>query len=89
MFHFVSAVLTLGLVGAYAPSKSVSTASAVALNAKSKSVPFAEQPPALTGKLPGDVGFDPLGLSSIWIEVTPILSLIFPFILVCFAERLE
>jgi len=35
-----------------------------ALNARSKSVPFLEQPPALDGTLPGDVGFDPLGLSS-------------------------
>ena len=40
------------------------------LNAKSKSVPFLDQPPALTGKLPGDVGFDPLGLSSKWADVS-------------------
>lgn len=42
--------------------------SAVLLNARSKSVPFLEQPPALTGTLPGDVGFDPLGLSSLWAD---------------------
>lgn len=39
-----------------------------ALNVKSKSVPFLDQPAALTGKLPGDVGFDPLGLSSLWAD---------------------
>jgi Chlorophyll A-B binding protein len=33
---------------------------------KSKSVPFLEQPSALTGTLPGDVGFDPLNLSGQW-----------------------
>eukprot|EP01038_Epipyxis_sp_PR26KG_P013117 gene13117-17581_t len=37
-----------------------------ALNVRSKSVPFLEQQPALTGKLPGDVGFDPLGLTALW-----------------------
>jgi light-harvesting complex I chlorophyll a/b binding protein 1 len=29
-------------------------------------VPFLEQPPALTGTLPGDVGFDPIGFTSFW-----------------------
>lgn len=41
----------------------------VRLSARSKSVPFLDQPPALSGKLPGDVGFDPLGLSSQWPDV--------------------
>lgn len=40
--------------------------SSVALNVRSKSVPFLDQPTALTGKYPGDVGFDPLGLSNIF-----------------------
>ena len=35
------------------------------ISAKSKAVPFLDQPKALTGKLPGDVGFDPLGLSTL------------------------
>jgi len=29
----------------------------------SKSMPFIQRPPALTGDMPGDVGFDPLGMS--------------------------
>lgn len=41
-------------------------ASATALSAKSKSVPFLEQPAALTGSMPGDVGFDPIGFSGYW-----------------------
>jgi len=36
------------------------------LSVRSKSVPFLDQPKALTGKYPGDVGFDPLGLSNIY-----------------------
>ena len=31
---------------------------------KSKAVPFLDRPPALDGSLPGDVGFDPLGIST-------------------------
>lgn len=31
---------------------------------KSAAVPFLPKPAALTGTLPGDVGFDPLGLSN-------------------------
>jgi light-harvesting complex I chlorophyll a/b binding protein 1 len=33
--------------------------------ARSKSLPFLDQPKALDGTLPGDVGFDPLNLSGI------------------------
>jgi len=40
----------------------------LALNARSKSVPFLEQPAALDGKLAGDVGFDPLDLSGKWLD---------------------
>jgi hypothetical protein len=36
------------------------------LNVRSKSVPFLDQPPALKGKLPGEVGFDPLNLTGLW-----------------------
>ena len=43
--------------------------SLTALNVRSKSVPFLEQPVALTGEMPGDVGFDPLNLSSFQADV--------------------
>ena len=43
--------------------------SSTSLNVRSKSVPFLNQQPALDGTLPGDVGFDPLGLSSLWLDV--------------------
>lgn len=35
-----------------------------ALNAKSKALPFIEAPPKLNGDIPGDFGFDPLGISN-------------------------
>jgi hypothetical protein len=67
-------------------------AMATALNVRSKSVPFLDQPPALSGKYPGDVGFDPLGLSSIYSDVSfhvfvklLLLIVVFPWI----SERLE
>lgn len=41
-----------------------------ALSARSKAVPFLDQPAALTGTLPGDVGFDPLNLSGQWSDVS-------------------
>jgi hypothetical protein len=45
-----------------------------ALNAvRSKSVPFAEQPAALDGTLPGDVGFDPLGITGYWSDVSRLM----------------
>ena len=31
---------------------------------KSKAMPFLTQPPNLDGSMPGDVGFDPLGIST-------------------------
>ena len=40
------------------------------LNVRSKSVPFLEQAPALDGKLAGDVGFDPLFITSLWSDVS-------------------
>jgi hypothetical protein len=36
--------------------------------ARSKSIPFLKQPPALTGVLPGDVGFDPVEFTSNWLD---------------------
>eukprot|EP00600_Ochromonadales_sp_CCMP1393_P005847 CAMPEP_0174961582 /NCGR_PEP_ID=MMETSP0004_2-20121128/4323_1 /TAXON_ID=420556 /ORGANISM="Ochromonas sp., Strain CCMP1393" /LENGTH=213 /DNA_ID=CAMNT_0016210049 /DNA_START=117 /DNA_END=758 /DNA_ORIENTATION=- len=47
-------------------AQTTSSRVSTALNVRSKSVPFAEQPPALDGTLAGDVGFDPVGFSSMW-----------------------
>lgn len=63
---FAVVTLLCTLSSALSFSLKSSIRSSIALNAKSKSVPFLEQPPALTGTLPGDIGFDPLGLSSYW-----------------------
>lgn len=52
------------VTGILAVSSKVSRSAAV----KSKSIPFMKQPPALTGTLPGDVGFDPLGFTENWLD---------------------
>lgn len=39
------------------------SSSSTLMMAKSKSLPFLDQPAALDGTMPGDVGFDPLGLT--------------------------
>jgi hypothetical protein len=44
--------------------------SSTPLQAKSPSVPFLEKPPALDGSMAGDVGFDPLGFSNAWLDVS-------------------
>lgn len=36
------------------------------LNARSEAVPFLDQPAALDGSMPGDVGFDPIGFTAMW-----------------------
>lgn len=41
----------------------------VSMMAKSESMPFMDCPPALDGSMAGDVGFDPLGLSSMGIPL--------------------
>lgn len=58
----------LAQVFGFAPSAQsrVSTS----LNARSKSVPFLDQPVGLDGKMPGDVGFDPLNISGNWMDVS-------------------
>jgi len=66
-----AAVLVGALAGASAfqvatPLKgAVRSSSTMQMAARSKSIPFAPQPAALDGTIPGDVGFDPLGLTSI------------------------
>jgi len=68
MIHILTTFCILAVsVVAFAPGKQPTVTSLQGV--RSKSVPFIEQPPALTGKLPGDVGFDPLGLSSLWADV--------------------
>jgi hypothetical protein len=52
----------------FAPSTQIK--SSTALNARSKSVPFLEVQPPLDGKSAGDVGFDPLGLTALWGDVS-------------------
>ena len=64
MFRSFLVVSLLSLVFGFAPSTQIK--SSTALNVKSKSVPFLEQPAALDGKSAGDVGFDPLGLTALW-----------------------
>eukprot|EP00581_Thalassiosira_minuscula_P018255 CAMPEP_0183718502 /NCGR_PEP_ID=MMETSP0737-20130205/11739_1 /TAXON_ID=385413 /ORGANISM="Thalassiosira miniscula, Strain CCMP1093" /LENGTH=202 /DNA_ID=CAMNT_0025948065 /DNA_START=33 /DNA_END=641 /DNA_ORIENTATION=- len=48
---------------AFAPAKVGRTS--VALNEMSKSIPFLTVPEKLDGSMPGDMGFDPMGLSDI------------------------
>lgn len=51
-----------GSFGVKATPQAQSSSSTVMM-AKSKSLPFLDQPAALDGTMPGDVGFDPLGLT--------------------------
>jgi len=67
MARFTALVASLMLTAAVAftPSVKSSSRTAVSLAAKSKALPFLEQPKNLDGSLAGDAGFDPLGLSEI------------------------
>eukprot|EP00596_Hydrurales_sp_CCMP1899_P004446 CAMPEP_0119033654 /NCGR_PEP_ID=MMETSP1177-20130426/703_1 /TAXON_ID=2985 /ORGANISM="Ochromonas sp, Strain CCMP1899" /LENGTH=232 /DNA_ID=CAMNT_0006990561 /DNA_START=23 /DNA_END=721 /DNA_ORIENTATION=+ len=65
----IRATLVLACIGSalsFTAPKSVQ--SSLALNAKSKSVPFLDQPVKLTGNMAGDVGFDPLGFTEMWAD---------------------
>jgi hypothetical protein len=65
--QFFALLIVLALASsAFAFTSSVNSRVSTRLNAKSKSVPFLEQPKALDGKAPGDVGFDPLGFTGMW-----------------------
>jgi hypothetical protein len=68
MLRIVVALVLVSQVCGFAPSTQIK--SATALNARSKSVPFLEQPAALDGKSAGDVGFDPIGLTALWGDVS-------------------
>lgn len=50
---------------AFVPVAPLAARSGVALNVKSKALPFLDAPPKLDGSMAGDAGFDPLGLSNI------------------------
>jgi len=53
-----------------APVKNVNNVDKFALNAEmSKSLPFLSQPEKLDGSMPGDFGFDPMGLSEIQVDL--------------------
>jgi len=69
MFRLLIALSFIFNALAFAPASKAASSSVLSA-AKSKSVPFIDQPAALTGKLPGDVGFDPLGLSSLYPDVS-------------------
>jgi len=61
----IAAAALAGSASAFAPS-TFSSRSATSLNAEaSKSMPFMNRPALLDGSMAGDVGFDPLGLSTI------------------------
>lgn len=66
MFKTVIVLSLIGAVMSFTSRKSARTSQA--LYARSKSVPFLDQPAALTGKMPGDVGFDPLGFTGQWLD---------------------
>nr|CAM33413.1 light harvesting complex protein 10 precursor [Guillardia theta] len=51
------------LPSAHAPARS-NAISSMSMQARSKPLPWLEAPPALDGKMEGDVGFDPLWVSS-------------------------
>lgn len=73
MKAFVIAAMCCVSVQAFAPvpkgsfgvkaAPQAQSSSSTLMMAKSKSLPFLDQPAALDGTMPGDVGFDPLGLT--------------------------
>lgn len=67
MFLSVCIASLLASAAAFSPSMpSTQRAGSVALNAEmSKSIPFLTRPEKLDGSMPGDMGFDPMGLSEI------------------------
>jgi len=59
----VVALSFLSGASAFAPAPRQASPSSVALDAKSKAVPFMECPEKLDGSMAGDVGFDPMRIS--------------------------
>jgi hypothetical protein len=68
MFSSLCLVSFIAVASAF--QNNVGRVSTTSLNAKSTSLPFLEKPPALNGKYPGDVGFDPVGFTSLWADVS-------------------
>jgi len=62
MISMVNAALAFA--GQHAVLNGVARATAPVMQQKSQSVPFLDRPAALDGTMVGDVGFDPLGISS-------------------------
>ncbi|KAJ1399901.1 chlorophyll a/b-binding protein domain-containing protein, partial [Ochromonadaceae sp. CCMP2298] len=66
MISVVTFICALSTVGAFVHQSAPKASSA--LFARSKSIPFGEQPAALDGSMAGDVGFDPIGFSGMWAD---------------------
>jgi hypothetical protein len=64
MLSLLVSALSFSGPAARAPARS-----SVAMSGMSKSIPFVKAPPALDGSMPGDVGFDPLGISTTIVEL--------------------
>lgn len=64
MFGTLIILSALSTAVAFNAAVKPATRTTMALNAKSKSLPFMDQPAYLDGSMPGDVGFDPLGLGN-------------------------
>lgn len=73
MIATIALFCLLSTAAAFQPAAKM--ARSTALDAKSKSVPFLEQPSALDGTMAGDVGFDPIGFSSYWSDVSSTISI--------------
>eukprot|EP00621_Florenciella_sp_RCC1693_P001150 CAMPEP_0182522372 /NCGR_PEP_ID=MMETSP1323-20130603/238_1 /TAXON_ID=236787 /ORGANISM="Florenciella parvula, Strain RCC1693" /LENGTH=225 /DNA_ID=CAMNT_0024730479 /DNA_START=68 /DNA_END=745 /DNA_ORIENTATION=- len=65
MMRTIVLALCAASATAFAPSARSATRGMVSMGAKSAAIPFLPQPAGCDGTLVGDVGFDPLGLSSI------------------------
>ena len=59
----------LSLAGASAPGVAMRAGTPAMAVERSASIPFLKKPPALDGSMVGDVGFDPLGISTTIIEL--------------------
>ena len=70
MVRLVIVAVVLCVVSVSGFVQQTQRSSVTAVNAKSQAVPFLEAPAALDGSMAGDVGFDPFGFSSAWLDVS-------------------